>query len=160
MTTTGWLIVGFPLLGAVVIGLLFNRLSGRAAGIVGTAAIAGSFVCAILTFASLQGRSEGHKQVVTSLWDYAGAGQIHAQLSILIDPLSIFMALVVSGVSMLIHVYSVAYMASDRGYVRFFSYLNFFVFSMLLLVMASNFLILIVGWAFVGAASYLLISFW
>src|SRR5213075_2745103 len=70
------------------------------------------------------------------------------------------MALVVSGVSMLIHLYAVAYMASDRGYVRFFSYMNFFVFSMLLLVMASNFLILIVAWAFVGAASYLLISFW
>ena len=70
------------------------------------------------------------------------------------------MCLVVSGVSMLIHVYSVAYMDCDRGYARFFSYLNFFVFSMLLLVLASNFVILIVGWAFVGAASYLLISFW
>ena len=70
------------------------------------------------------------------------------------------MALVVSGVSTLIHLYSVSYMASDRGYTRFFAYLNFFVFSMLLLVLAGNFLLLIVGWAFVGAASYLLISFW
>src|SRR5207244_2688219 len=69
-------------------------------------------------------------------------------------------ALVGSGVSFLIHVYSVAYMASDRGYARYFAYLNYFVFSMLLLVMAGNFLLLIVGWAFVGAASYLLISFW
>ncbi|TML05807.1 MAG: NADH-quinone oxidoreductase subunit L [Actinobacteria bacterium] len=160
MTTTGWLIVGFPLAGCILIGLLFNRLSGRAAGIIGTLAIAASFLCSILTFISLQDRAAGHKQVVTSLWDYAVTAGIDAKLSILIDPLSIFMALVVSGVSMLIHLYSVAYMASDRGYVRFFSYLNFFVFSMLLLVMASNFLILIVGWAFVGAASYLLISFW
>ena len=70
------------------------------------------------------------------------------------------MALVVTGVSTLIHLYSVAYMQSDRGYARFFAYLNFFVFSMLVLVMAANFLLLIVGWAFVGAASYLLISFW
>ena len=70
------------------------------------------------------------------------------------------MILVVSGVSFLIHLYSVAYMAGDRGYVRFFAYLNFFVFSMLLLVLAGNFVLLIVGWAFVGAASYLLISFW
>ena len=70
------------------------------------------------------------------------------------------MALVVSGVSTLIHLYSVAYLASDRGYTRFFAYLNFFVFSMLVLVLAGNFLLLIVGWAFVGAASYLLISFW
>ncbi len=83
-----------------------------------------------------------------------------AKLSILVDPLSVFMALIVSGVSTLIHLYSVAYMKSDRGYARFFSYLNFFVFSMLLLVLAGNFLLLIVGWAFVGAASYLLISFW
>jgi NADH-quinone oxidoreductase subunit L len=160
MSTTGWLILGFPLAGAIVIGLLFNRLSGIAAGIIGTLAIAASFVCSILTFISLQDRAEGHKQVVTSLWDYAVTAGIDAKLSILIDPLSIFMALVVSGVSMLIHLYAVSYMASDRGYVRFFAYLNFFVFSMLLLVMASNFLILIVGWAFVGAASYLLISFW
>ena len=70
------------------------------------------------------------------------------------------MALVVTGVSMLIHLYSIAYLAGDRGYARFFAYLNFFVFSMLVLVMAGNFLLLIVGWAFVGAASYLLISFW
>ena len=70
------------------------------------------------------------------------------------------MCLVVSGVSFLIHVYSVAYMGGDRGYARYFAYLNFFVFSMLLLVLAANFVLLIVGWAFVGAASYLLISFW
>jgi len=160
MTTTGWLIVGFPLFGSIVIGLLFNRLGGRAAGLVGTAAIAASFVCAIITFFSLEGRGHEHRQVVTSLWDYANTVGVDAQVSILIDPLSIFMALVVTGVSMLIHLYSVAYMASDRGYARFFAYLNFFVFSMLLLVMAGNFLLLIVGWAFVGAASYLLISFW
>src|SRR5437588_9153641 len=70
------------------------------------------------------------------------------------------MALVVAGVSTLIHLYSVTYLKADRGYVRFFAYLNFFVFSMLVLVLAANFVILIVGWAFVGAASYLLISFW
>jgi NADH-quinone oxidoreductase subunit L len=160
MSTTAWLIVGFPLFGSILIGLLFNRLPGRAAGLIGTAAIAASFVCSILTFISLQGRGEHDKQVVTSLWDYAVSAGIDAKLSILVDPLSVFMALVVSGVSMLIHLYSVAYMGSDRGYARFFAYLNFFVFSMLLLVMAGNFLLLIAGWAFVGAASYLLISFW
>ncbi len=80
--------------------------------------------------------------------------------TLLVDPLSVFMILVVSGVSMLIHLYSVSYLKGDRGYARFFAYLNFFVFSMLLLVLAGNFLLLIVGWAFVGAASYMLISFW
>ena len=85
---------------------------------------------------------------------------VDAQISILIDPLSTMMCLVVAGVSTLIHLYSVAYMGGDRGYTRFFAYLNFFVFSMLLLVLAANFFLLIVGWAFVGAASYFLISFW
>src|SRR5881397_3135217 len=80
--------------------------------------------------------------------------------AMLIDPLSTMMCLIVAGVSTLIHLYSVAYMGGDRGYVRYFSYLNYFVFSMLLLVLAGNIIILIVGWAFVGAASYLLISFW
>jgi len=70
------------------------------------------------------------------------------------------MILVVSGVSMLIHLYSVTYMTRDAGLVRYFAYLNYFVFSMLLLVLAGNFIVLIIGWAFVGAASYLLISFW
>src|SRR5947208_4002845 len=70
------------------------------------------------------------------------------------------MAVTVSGISTLIHLYSVSYMERDRGYARYFSYLNFFVFSMLLLVLAGNFLVLIIGWAFVGAASYLLISYW
>src|SRR4029079_8500865 len=93
-------------------------------------------------------------------FDYIDIAGVHVSLGVLVDPLSVFMCLVVSGVSMLIHFYSVAYMDSDRGYVRFFLYLNFFVFSMLLLVLASNFILLIVGWAFVGAASYLLISFW
>src|SRR5262245_41402462 len=133
MSTTGWLILAFPLAGSILIGLLYRRLTGLTAGIIGTLAIAGSFICAILPTISLQGRAEDSRQVVTSLWDYAVTAGIDAKLSILIDPLSLFMALVVSGVSMLIHLYAVSYMASDRGYVRFFAYLNFFVFSMLLL---------------------------
>src|SRR4051794_38216324 len=108
----------------------------------------------------LSDRSEDSKQVVSVAWNYAKTVGIDAQVSILIDPLSVMMCLVVAGVSTLIHVYSFAYMGGDRGYTRFFAYLNFFVFSMLLLVLAANFVLLIVGWAFVGAASYFLISFW
>src|SRR6478672_4195439 len=104
--------------------------------------------------------SPDHRQFTSSLWDYDVSVGVDAKLSILVDPLSVFMALVVSGVSTLIHLYSVSYMTSDRGDSRYFSYLNYFVFSMLLLILAGNFMILIVGWAFVGAASYLLISFW
>src|ERR687887_1554384 len=126
MTTTAWLVLGFPLLGSVLVGLLYNRLPGKAAGVIGTAAIGAAFVCAILTFASLQDRGEEHRQVVSSLWNYAVTVGVDAKLSILIDPLSVFMALVVTGVSTLIHLYSVAYLAGDQGYARFFAYLNYF----------------------------------
>jgi NADH-quinone oxidoreductase subunit L len=135
-------------------------LPARAHGWIGTGAIALSFAAAIWTLIELQGRGAEDRQVVSVAWDYARTAGLDAQLSILVDPLSVFMICVVSGVSMLIHLYSVSYMESDRGYTRFFAYLNFFVFSMLLLVLAGNFMILIVGWAFVGAASYFLISFW
>src|SRR3954453_21623628 len=159
-TTAAWLALACPLAGTIVNGLGYKVLKNKVAGVIGTAALAGAFAFAVLAFLSLQGRGEEERQVVSSLYDYAVTGSIDAKLSILVDPLSVLMLLVVTGVSMLIHVYSFAYMSGDRGYTRFFAYLNFFVFSMLLLVLAANFLLLIVGWAFVGAASYLLISFW
>jgi NADH-quinone oxidoreductase subunit L len=159
-TTFGWLVLLCPLLGTVVIALGYRRLPGRSAGVIGTLAIALAFAFAIAAVISLQGRSPAHRQVTSTLWNYATTAGVDAKLSILVDPLSLFMALVVSGVSMLIHLYSISYMWEDRGYVRYFAYLNFFVFSMLVLVLAGNFVLLIVGWAFVGAASYLLISFW
>jgi NADH-quinone oxidoreductase subunit L len=158
--TLGWLVLLFPLAGSLLIGVTFRALPSRVHGALGTLAIALSFVASVLLFIKLQGRAPEQRQVVTVAWDYAKVAGIDAQLSLLIDPLSTLMILVVSGVSTLIHLYSTAYMASDRGYARFFSYLNFFVFSMLLLVLAGNFFVLIIGWAFVGAASYLLISFW
>jgi NADH-quinone oxidoreductase subunit L len=159
-TTFAWLVLAFPLLGTIVIGTGFERLRRRTAGWIGTGAIALAFVAALATLISLQGHSADHRQLVSSLWNYASTVGVDAQMSILVDPLSVFMILVVTGVSATIHLYSVSYMDEDAGENRFFSYLNFFVFSMLLLVLAGNFLLLIVGWAFVGAASYLLISFW
>jgi NADH-quinone oxidoreductase subunit L len=163
-TTYGWLVLAFPLLGTLVIAFGFRalggRAAGRAAGWIGTGAIFLAFLAAIGALISLQGHSPEHRQLVSSLWTYASSAGIDAQMSILVDPLSVFMILVVTGVSTLIHLYSISYMDEDGGFARFFSYLNFFVFSMLLLVLAGNFLLLIVGWAFVGAASYLLISFW
>jgi len=160
VATTAWLILLFPLAGTIVIGLGFKVWSARLVGTIGTLAIAAAFVCAVLTTISLQDRGEEQRQVVFTAWDYVVTVGVDAKLAILVDPLSMFMALVVTGVSTLIHLYSVAYLSGDRGYARFFAYLNFFVFSMLVLVLASNFLLFIVGWAFVGAASYLLISFW
>ena len=153
MQTSAWLILLFPIAGTIVLGLGYRAWPPRVVGAIGTLAIAAAFVAAIATFIALQGRGEEDKQVVYVAWDYANTVGVNGQIAILVDPLSVFMALVVTGVSMLIHLYSIAYLAGDRGYARFFAYLNFFVFSMLLLVMAANFLLLIVGWAFVGAAS-------
>jgi len=159
-TTFAWLCLAAPLFGALLIAPFFKALPGRSAGWLGTGAVGASFVFAVLALVKLQGQPGGHRQLTSTLWNYASSVGVDAKLTILVDPLSVLMICVVSGVSTLIHLYSVAYLASDRGYVRFFAYLNFFVFSMLLLVLAGNFVILIVGWAFVGAASYFLISFW
>jgi NADH-quinone oxidoreductase subunit L len=159
-TTYGWLVLLFPLVGMLVIALGFKSLPGASAGWIATGAIFLAFLAALGALISLQGQDPAHRQLTSSLWDYAKTVGIDAQLQILVDPLSVFMILVVTGVSTLIHLYSISYMEQDRGFTRFFSYLNFFVFSMLLLVLAGNFLLLVVGWAFVGAASYLLISFW
>jgi NADH-quinone oxidoreductase subunit L len=159
-TTAAWLVLAAPLAGTIIIGALFNRLPGRSAGWIGTGAIAVAFAFALITLAKLQQAAPGHRELSSTLWTLAGTTGVDAKLTILVDPLSVLMICVVAGVSTLIHLYSVSYLQGDRGYSRFFAYLNFFVFSMLLLVLAGNFLVLIVGWAFVGAASYMLISFW
>jgi NADH-quinone oxidoreductase subunit L len=160
VTTSAWLVLALPLAGALLITLGGRVLPPKAAGWLGTLAIAGAFVFAVLTLLKLQDLPEEARVATSSLWDLADAGGITIRLGIYVDPLSVFMALVVTGVSALIHLYSVGYMSSDRGYTRFFAYLNFFVFSMLLLVLAGNLVLLTVGWAFVGAASYMLISYW
>jgi NADH-quinone oxidoreductase subunit L len=159
-TTWGWLVLGFPLAGLVTISLLWRRLPGRLPGYIGTGAIWLAFIAALGALISIQDRVPAERQVTSTAFNYANTVGVDIKLTILIDPLAIWMMLIVTGVSGLIHLYSISYLDSDRGYARFFAYLNYFVFSMLLLVEAGNFVILIVGWAGVGAASYLLISFW
>jgi NADH-quinone oxidoreductase subunit L len=159
-TTYGWLVLAFPLAGSIVIALGWRRLSRRAAGWIASAAILAAFASGVGALFMLLQLPPDERSLTSGLFDYVNTAGLNVDMGILVDPLSLFMVLVVSGVSFLIHVYSVAYLDSDAGYARFFSYLNFFVFSMLLLVLAGNFVLLIVGWAFVGAASYLLISFW
>jgi NADH-quinone oxidoreductase subunit L len=159
-TNSAWVVLAAPLAGTIVTGALFRWLPGRRAGWIGTAAVALAFAYALITLVRLQGVSPSHRELTSTLWTIANTTGVDAKATILVDPLSVLMICIVTGVSMLIHLYSISYLDGDRGYVRFFSYMNFFVFSMLLLVLAGNFLLLIVGWAFVGAASYLLISFW
>ena len=138
-----------------------GRCRRRSPASIGTAAIGLAFVCGDRAPCSAcSAKPPEARHHASSLWDYASVAGLDIKLGIFVDPLSVFMVLVVTGVSTLIHLYSFGYMQSDEGYHRFFSYLNFFVFSMLLLVLAGNFVLLIVGWAFVGFASYALISFW
>ena len=159
-TAWAWLVLLFPLLGSILVGLSFKVIPAKLAGILGTLSIALAFGAGIGALLTLLGEDAGARQHASSLWDYASVAGLDVKLGIYVDPLSVFMVLVVTGVSTLIHLYSFGYMQSDQGYHRFFSYLNFFVFSMLLLVLAGNFVLLVVGWAFVGFASYALISFW
>jgi NADH-quinone oxidoreductase subunit L len=159
-TTYAWLVLGLPLAGCLVTAFGWRSLPGRAPGWIATGAIALAFLNSIGVLVMLLDKPASGRELTSSLWTYASAAGLDIKLGILVDPLSVFMILVVTGVSMLIHLYSISYLESDRGYARYFSYLNFFVFSMLLLVLAGNFVLLIVGWAFVGFASYALISFW
>ncbi|HEX2391418.1 MAG TPA: NADH-quinone oxidoreductase subunit L [Solirubrobacterales bacterium] len=160
VTAWCWLVLLFPLLGSILVALGFRALPARTAGAIGTLAIGLSFACGVAALLNLLGEGTEARHHASSLWEYASVAGLQIKLGIFADPLSVFMVLVVTGVSTLIHLYSFGYMRSDQGYHRFFSYLNFFVFSMLLLVLAGNFVLLIVGWAFVGFASYALISFW
>ncbi|SEH10612.1 NADH-quinone oxidoreductase subunit L [Thermoleophilum album] len=162
MSTTawGWLVLACPLAGLLVVSAGWPRWRGVSAGVVASAAILASFAASVGALLALLDHAPEARTFTDSLFTYADASGVRVGMEILVDPLSVLMCLVVSGVSFLIHLYSVVYMRSDRGYTRYFAYLNFFVFSMLLLVLAGNLVLLIVGWAFVGAASYLLISFW
>jgi NADH-quinone oxidoreductase subunit L len=159
-TTWGWLVLGLPLLGTAVIAFGWKLLPGRSAGWIGSSAIGLSFAASVGMLLALLDRPEEARALIGTAFTYIDTGGFSSDVAIYVDPLAVLMCLVVSGVSFLIHLYSISYMTSDEGFARFFAYLNFFVFSMLLLVLAANFVLLIVGWAFVGAASYLLISFW
>ena len=161
LTTAAWLVLAMPLAGSLIITLGGRVWTPRIAGLARHRSRSRSRSSSRSSrFFKLQNRPEDAKVATSSLLGLRERRRRRIRLGIYVDPLRVFMALVVSGVSTLIHLYSVGYMNSDRGYTRFFAYLNFFVFSMLLLVLAGNLALLIVGWAFVGAASYMLISYW
>src|SRR5438034_3354166 len=155
MPLVGWLIPLFPFLGTVVNAVLGGTI-GRRAHWVAVPAIALSFAAACGVFARVW-----HGETWTGdLFPWISAGAFQTAVTAQVDQLSAVMLLVVTGVSLLIHLYSVGYMRDDAGYARFFTYLNLFVFSMLMLVLAGNFLLLYVFWEGVGLCSYLLIGFW
>jgi NADH-quinone oxidoreductase subunit L len=160
MIVAAWTCLISPLAAAFLITLAGNRLSRRGAGYLATLSVAVSFVATIVAFAGLLGDSPNQRYHPSTLWSWLTAGQLDFGLRILVDPLSVFMMLVVSGVGMLIVLYSIGYMEGDDEERRYFAYMALFVFSMLLLVQAGNLLILLVGWGLVGLSSYLLIGFW
>jgi NADH-quinone oxidoreductase subunit L len=149
----------FPLLGVIINGLAGIKLPRKLIGAIGSLAILGSFITASLIFKDVIGQGvERASEVVLFTW--IGCGSIQVNVGFLVDPLSLVMMLTVSGVSFIIHLYSIGYMAEDEGFRRYFTYLNLFVFFMLILVSANSFLLMFVGWEGVGLCSYLLIGFW
>lgn len=155
-----WIIPALPLLGVILNVFLGYRLGRRFVNIVGPAVVGLSFVAAAGATWQLVDLPAAQRSVEQSLFTWIPVGDFQVQAALLLDPLSAVMILVVTGVGFLIHVYSVGYMAHDESYARYFAYLNLFMFSMLTLVLASNYLLLYVGWELVGICSYLLIGFW
>ena len=154
-----WLLIALPLAGAAIL-LLAGRRSDRWGHWLGVLASTASFVVAVVLFVGLLGESADQRTITQHLFDWIAVGTFDVPVDLRLDQLSMTFVLLITGVGTLIHIYSVGYMSHDRDRRRFFGYLNLFVASMLLLVLADNYLLLYVGWEGVGLASYLLIGFW
>jgi NADH-quinone oxidoreductase subunit L len=156
------LLFAFPLAGCLGNALFGPRLGRRFTSIVGPGVVLAGFVCAIIALVALLGAHEDARSTTVTLWSWLDLGVhgLRVDVDVTIDPLSVLMCLVITGVGFLIHWYSVGYMEHDPDPWRFFSYMNLFIFSMLLLVLAANLVILIIGWAMVALSSYLLIGYW
>lgn len=152
----GILIPLFPLIGFLINGLFGKYLPKMLTGWIAAIAVLLSFCCASYLFMHLPAANSVH----IDLFSWISFGSTQIGFGFLIDPLTITMLLVVTGIGFLIHLYSIGYMHDDEGFTRFFTYLNLFIFFMLLLVMGSNYLVMFIGWEGVGLCSYLLIGFW
>jgi len=155
-----FLIPLFPLIGFVINGLLLGKLPRSVVNLIACASVAASFVVSVLAFFDLKALPPSMRVLEQTLFTWIPSGSLQVNFGFLLDPLSAVMILVVTGVGFLIHVYSTGYMAHDKGFGRYFAYLNLFTFAMLTLVLADNFLLMFVGWEGVGLCSYLLIGFW
>ncbi|MEO6997807.1 MAG: NADH-quinone oxidoreductase subunit L [Terracoccus sp.] len=154
-----WLLVALPLVGAAVL-LLGGRRTEKFGPLLATALSWGSFLVGAIVFIAMLGRDSGDRPQSVHLFDWVTAGSFNVSAGMLLDQLSLVFVLLITFVGSLIHVYSIGYMEHDPDKQRFFAYLNLFVASMLLLVLADSYLLLYVGWEGVGLASYLLIGFW
>jgi len=155
-----YLMALFPLAGFVVLVAAGRRLGDPWAGWVATAAVLGAFVVACVSLAGLLGEPTSARHFSADYFSWITVGGLQVKVGILLDPLSMTMCMFVTGVSALIHLYSIGYMRDDPEYPKFFVYMNLFVFSMLLLVLANNLLVTFVGWEGVGVCSYWLVAYW
>lgn len=156
-----YLITLFPLLGFLINGLFGYKIKNeKIAGTIGSITVFGSFIISVIAFLELLNYTPDSRTITVKLFQWISAGTINIEVSYLIDPLSVVMCLIVTGVGFLIHVYAIGYMHGDRGFPRFFAFLNLFIFAMLNLVLADNFLLMFLGWEGVGLCSYLLIGFY
>ncbi|MBV9411749.1 MAG: NADH-quinone oxidoreductase subunit L [Acidimicrobiia bacterium] len=155
-----WLLPALPLLGFCLLLLFGRKLGDPRAGWLATTMVGSAFAVAIIVFIGLYLKAPDHRVFEQTLFQWIPAGGLHISVAFRVDQLSIVMALFVTGVSTLIHMYSIGYMHGDDRFPTFFVYLNLFVFSMLMLVLANNFVLTFLGWEGVGACSYFLISFW
>ena len=155
-----WLVPFLPLLGFLVNGLGRRYLSKSLAGIVGSGAVLAAFVISLLIF--LEVKQPGFQAQVVTLFDFISAGSLHIPFAFQVDQLSALFLLIITGVGTLIHIYSTSYMHDEtsEGFARYFAYLNLFIFSMLILVLGANYVMMFIGWEGVGLCSYLLIGFW
>jgi len=154
-------IVLFPLLGFLVLGLFGARMkSEKLIGIIGSSTVVLSFLLGASIFAEMLSLPVSARSHIVKQFSWIAAGNFSVDFAFQVDQLSILMTLIVTGVGSLIHIYSIGYMHGDKGFWRFFTYLNLFIVAMLTLVLADNFLVMFVGWEGVGLCSYLLIGFW
>ncbi|MSO58761.1 MAG: NADH-quinone oxidoreductase subunit L [Ilumatobacteraceae bacterium] len=160
MLDNAWLIPALPLAGFIIILLFGRRLGEPKAGVLATLMTAGSFAVAIGVFFAMLSRAHEDRHHVITLFSWLPVGSLHVDMALLVDPLSITMALFITGIGALIHLYAIGYMHGDPKFSKFFLYLNLFIFSMLMLVLGENLLVTFLGWEGVGACSYFLISFW
>ena len=155
-----WIVIALPLLGATVLLLFGKRIGEPVAGWIACSTMLLAFAWSVVMFAAMRQLPEDASVQINNLYTWLPAGQLHVDMGFYADPLSVTWILLVTGVGSLIHIYSLGYMHGDPRYSRFFSYLNLFAASMLVLVLGSNFLVTFLGWEGVGLSSYLLVSFW
>jgi NADH-quinone oxidoreductase subunit L len=155
-----YLITVLPLAGFLINGLFGYKIKNeKVAGLIGSFTVFGSFIISIMAYLHITGLPAEERSITVPLFSWISSGSLNITAAYLVDPLSVLMCLIVTGVGFLIHVYAIGYMHGDKGFPRFFAFMNLFIFAMLNLVLGDNFLLMFLGWEGVGLCSYLLIGF-